>query len=447
MSTIYLPVEVGRRELMSRAFLATRLANEGHETFVFVSDFFDRWGWPGPGVYIGKNVLRSFPPHDLQFYHRMKAAGVALWYLDEESAIFIGDGPEEWAPQLGRRNDATVLARDDKMLVWGEFQKKYFEDLGAPPAIELVGSINFELYRPEYRDVFAEYDAGETGGLKDYVLFNTRFAAPNPFWFQGGHVINSSLYTAFVTDQERYAILAHEGMVMYDFIGLIADLALRFPDQQICLRPHPQENPQFYRDVFEPVANVRIADGGDAGSWIRRARCLVQNGCTTGLQANIAQKPVITFVPPGAINPSATCPLPNEVGTIVETREQAIAAIMDPPAEQPSGRWPVAISALDTIDRIAALVAAEAGPSATDEAHLRKIGRRNSLDSRLRQAAYRVIPGKIAEAATRERLLDRAFFARFPELVGIANRKWTAPVRVEQFSRDCWRVTPGRATR
>lgn len=442
MSTVYLPVEVGRRELMARAFLATRLAGEGHETFVFVSDFFDRWGWPGPGIYIGKNVFRDFPPHDMTFYKRMKAAGVSIWYHDEESAIFPGEGPEEWLHHLARRTDVTVMAADDKLLVWGEFQRNYYEQLKPPPELHLIGSVNFELYRPEYAEAFAEYDAKETGGLEDYILFNTRFTAPNPYWFGKGHVINSSLYTAFVSDAERYATLAHEGMVMYDFIGLIAELALKVPDRLICVRPHPSENPQFYRDVFAMLPNVKITDKGDAGSWIRRAACLVQNGCTTGLQANIAQKPVITFVPPGSIDPVASCPLPNECGTLVETREQAIAAILAPPSEQRTGRWPMVISSLDTINTLARLVSAKKGTSSINEAHLKRIARRNLLDTVVRQTAYRAVPGKLKEVALRERLLDRPLFARFPELVAVASRKWTAPVRVDACSRDCWRVRP-----
>lgn len=442
MSTVYLPVEIGRRELMSRAFLATRLANEGHETFVFVSDLFDRWGWPGPGIYIGKNVFRAFPPHDMTFYDRMKAAGVSIWYHDEESAIFPGEGPAEWLFHLTRRTDVTVMAPDDKLLVWGEFQRDYYDRLKPPPELHMIGSINFELYRPEYADAFAQYDAKETGGLDDYILFNTRFAAPNPYWFAKGHVINSDLYTSFVTDAERYATLAHEGIVMYEFVGLIAELALKVPEQLICVRPHPGESPQFYRDVFAMLPNVKVTDKGDAGSWIRRARCLVQNGCTTGLQANVAQKTVITFVPPGSVNAAASCPLPNECGTIVETRDQALAAILDPPSEQLTGRWPMVISSLDTIDTIARLVSAEGKPSAIDEAHLGRIARRNALDARVRRAAYRAVPGKLKQVATRERSLDRPLFARFPELVAIANHKWAAPVRVEAYSRDCWRVRP-----
>jgi len=442
MSTIYLPVEVGRRELMSRAFLATRLAREGHETFVFVSDFFDRWGWPGPGIYIGKNFFRGFPPHDMTFYDRMKVAGISVWYHDEESAIFAGEGPDEWLPWLARRADVTVMAPDDKVLVWGEFQRAYFEQLRPPPEVHMIGSINFELYRPEYAAAFADYDAQETRGLKDYVLFNTRFPAPNPFWFGQGHVINSDLYTAFTTDEERYATLANEGIMLYNFIGLIAELALKYPELTICLRPHPQENPHFYRSLFKPFSNVLIADTGDAGAWIRRSRCLVQNGCTTGLQANIAQKPVITFVPPGTADRAGTCALPNECGTLVSTYKEAINAIMEPPEDQATGRWPMVISSLETVEKVVRLIAGEKNVSSTDEKHLRRIARRNQLDAPLRALAYRLVPGKLKGSATRERLLDRSLFARFPNLVAIAQRQWESPVRVEAYSRDCWRVVP-----
>ena len=76
MTTIFLPIEISRREAVAKAFLASSLVRRGHDVLVFKSDVFDRMGWPGPGIYIGKNVFRAGPPHDLSFLQSMRGHGI-----------------------------------------------------------------------------------------------------------------------------------------------------------------------------------------------------------------------------------------------------------------------------------------------------------------------------------------------------------------------------------
>lgn len=439
---VYLPVEVSRREIMSRTFLACRLASAGHDVLVFASDLFDRFGWPGPGIYIGKNVFRTYVPHDMRYYRAMKAVGIAVWYHDEENAIFPGAGPEQWEEQLERRTDLTGLDRDDKVLVWGNFQKAYYASKRLAADVQVVGSVNFELYRPEYADLFADYDQRQTQGAEGYILVNTRFASLNAFYTGRGHVIHSELWTSFASDPERYEALSREGVMLYHFVGLIAELAMKHPQERIFIRPHPIESPDLYRQVFGPLSNVALADSGDAGSWIRRSRCLLHNGCTTAIQASIAQKPVITFMPWDAGEDEATPPLPNEVGTIVRTRDEAIRAIFTPQAKVETGRWPMAISNLATLDSIEALVSASETRAGVDEGRLKAIGRRSTIDFAARHSVYRLFPGKWREVQMRERYFDRSLFNRFAELTEMARKRWPSPVQVERIGPECWRVRP-----
>lgn len=441
-TVIYLPVEVSRRELISRAFLSCRLANSGHDVLVFASDLFDRFGWPGSGVYIGKNVFRTYVPHDLRFYDAMKAAGIAVWYHDEESGVLPGAGPSDWEWQLDRRADVSILGQDDKVLAWGEFQKVHYERKRLRAPVHLVGSVNFEIYRPEYAPLFADYDREQTGGAEDYILFNTRFATVNGYYTGKGHAINSGLHTDYVSDPERFEGLSQDGILLYHMVGLIAELALNHPEERIFVRPHPIENPDFYRQVFATLPNVALADKGDAGSWIRQARCLVHNGCTTAIQANIAEKPVISFVPSDTQELKAASPLPNEVGAVVATRAEAIEAIFNAGREQAKGSWPIAISNLHTIDAIDELVAVHKRASSLDEKKLRSVGTRSTADFRMRHAAYPLFPAKMKSVRMRERFFDRRFFNRFGELVRIANGHWRAPVTVERVAPECWRVRP-----
>lgn len=438
---VYLPVEVSRREIMSRAFLACRLASAGHDVLVFASDLFDRFGWPGPGIYIGKNVFRSYVPHDLRYYEAMKAAGIAVWYHDEEAGLYPGEGPAEWAEHLDRRTDVSVLAEDDKVLAWGNYQADHYARTGIAAQVHVVGSVNFELYRPEHAPLFDDYDREQTGGAEDFVLVNTRFGFANGFYTGDGDLI-SELYAGAMTTAERYENFSQEGVLLHHMVGLVAQLAVEHPEQRIVVRPHPAENPDFYRGVFKLLPNVLIGDWGDVGSWIRRSRCLVHNGCTTAIQASIAQKPVITFVPADSRMDRSTPPVLNELGAIVKTREEAIREIFAPQAKAETGRWPTAISCLDTLDSIEGLVSARGMSSKVNESRLKAIGRRSAVDFTARHSVYRFFPAKWREVQMRERYFDRSLFNRFGKLTGMARKRWPNPVQVERVGPECWRVRP-----
>jgi surface carbohydrate biosynthesis protein len=408
-----------------------------------MSDFFDGTPWPGPGIYIGKNVFRDYPPHNLSFLKAMKAAGIRVWYHDEEGGLYCGKEPRDWEKELASRVDPSSLGPDDKILTWGDYQADYYRRVGVAADVRVTGTVNFEMYRPEYAASFAEYDAEQTGGAHDYVLYNGRFGAANGYYTGRGHIINDSYFSGFFGAQHRFDLLSSEGLLLYSFVGLLAQLALSNPHLKVYVRPHPGEDPRFYANIFSSIRNIRLADSGDAGSWIRRARCLVQNGCTTAIQAYIAGKPVITYAPPDTDDP-ATVPLPNEVGTKVHSRTDAIAAILNPPLEQASGRWPLAISRLNTIDIIAELVAETTDSGSVDEERLRRIVRMRAIDRSLRGIAYRVLPSKGAAASMRARFFDHDSFERLPTFVDISNQHWGSNVRVQRLTRYCWRLRSSR---
>ena len=205
MSTVYLPVEVSKRELVAKTILAGSLAASGHLVLLFRSDLFDRVGWPGPGIYIGKNVFRSGPPCDLQFLHRMRNAGIRIWHLDEEGGIYLGNDEEAWRDFLSRRFDPQLLDQKDKVLAWGDWQAEFFKHQDLSASVHMVGHTNFDIYRAHYADALKSFDVEQTGGRRDYILVNTRFTTSNAPVTGDLHMINSAVVRGFF-DQKLLCI-------------------------------------------------------------------------------------------------------------------------------------------------------------------------------------------------------------------------------------------------
>lgn len=440
MNTVYLPVEVSKREIVARAFLSARLASSGHRVITFRLDLFNRTGWPGPGIFVGKQFMNCYPPHDLSQYHKMKAAGLKVWFLDEEGGIYAGTKESQWKNELSRFWDLSFLGSDDKVLSWGEWQDEYWSTQPLSAQRHIVGAPNFDVYRSIYASSLSEFDAAQTGGRSNYILLNTRFAIANALNNGESHFINHGLIAKGYPAEQRVKWLAADGVIFYQFIGLVGALATRFPSREIILRPHPVEDPSTYQKMLASFPNVTVTGHGDASSWIRRCDILIHNGCTTAVQAAVAGKPVITYIPPSAASESNAA-LPNKIGVTATEPEEVFELIERGVAPTGAQVWQRTISEADAIERIAELVDREAPviPQATVESVLRA-ARFFDASEVPRTLARLMLRQKKEEARRSMAKFDPSFFQLFPKLVEKAAAYYGFQVTTRRHSRFCYTV-------
>lgn len=80
-------------------------------------------------------------------------------------------------------------------------------------------------------------------------------------------------------------------------MNIVEQMAMRFPDLQIIVRPHPLESVDVWRSHFQNFSNVLVRDGGSAIPWMSAARCVIHSACTTGIEAYILNRPVTEYYP------------------------------------------------------------------------------------------------------------------------------------------------------
>ena len=356
MNTIYLPVEVSKRELCSRAFLACSLASKGNKVYVFEHTLFDRIGWPEAGIYIGKNCFRTEIPHSLKYYKKMKRSNVDVWLLDEEGGIFFSKDKSEWVRALSNRFDLTALNSSDKVLYWGKWQNQAYKSKNIKADEHITGSPNFDIFQKKYSEIFRDYDLGITGGLKDFILINTRFGLGNS---DLGHefVLNVLPFSDSFTELEKIKWIIEENQLMYSMIEMIINLAERNPNVTFVLRSHPDEDISTYNTLLRKFDNIKINCDGTVDSWIRQSRAVIHNGCSTAIQAFIAEKKVITYAPPLFKENLSTPGLPNTIGYLAKNVNEVNNYLLKKNNEgEFNMEWMDTISHLDSIDYITKLI-------------------------------------------------------------------------------------------
>lgn len=444
MTTIFLPIEISRREAVAKAFLASRLVGQGHDVLIFKSDIFDRVGWPGAGIYIGKNVFRASPPHDLSFLKAMRRHGIKTWYLEEEGGIYQGNSEREWCQFLAKRMDPAVLGEQDKVLTWGEWQREYLDAKSSKAEVLTSGTANFEMLHPRYHEALRAFDLAETGNQEDFILVNTRFTISNARDNGASHFIHDSPVTKIFDRETLFRKLASDGMLFHAFIELIAALSFQLPSKQIVVRPHPGENAEAYRRIFAPVSNVTVASSGDAGSWIRSCSCLIHNGCSTAIQAEIAEKPVVTFVP-SEDKAELIAGLPNRVGVTLRSVGDVLEFLPNRlgNSDRSTPQWKRTISRLDTIDFVTDLVGRESFEHRPlKRAEARRLALQYDTWELPRKVARLALPAKRRTHRHTMGLFDHSFFGRLPDLGACAAVYYGHPVHVQRLSSFCYLFTP-----
>ena len=439
MSIIYLPVELINRELMARAFLSVKLAENNFKVFIFEHTFFDRNGWANHGIYIGKNCFRTEVPYSKKFYKRMKESGVNLWYLDEEGGVYNGD-KDNWEAALLCRLDPKDLDFDDKILTWGKWQKKIFSLKESKAEIVISGIPNFDILDPSYQKSFLKSDLIATQGKKDYILINTRFGTGNSKI--GINEVFSSNRPHSTNQPELYVEknFITENQIMFDMIELCIFIASSLPNEQLIIRPHPTEDFKIYKILTKKIKNIHVIFSGGVEPWIRMSKMLIHNGCSTAIQAIIADKRVVTYLPPNRtkLQVEYSPGLPNTIGAISKTHEEVLTLINEFDSKSLDNTWKETVSELKSIDFILKLLEENSKNKENNINGFNSIGFRAFFSEKSRDILRKTIGSMVPRNKNNQ--FNYKQFSNITSMVKLANQHYKSNVKCKKITDGCYQV-------
>lgn len=325
------PVEIINRELDFRLFLACLGAHDDNRVWIGrPRTIYSLGSFMQEGVYVGKNIFGLPPNLTLHRYDKLKRRGFKFVHLDEEGAVYRG-GAESWRQELRRRFDPTCLAEDDYMCTWGDFQRDFYKSFEPKCSanVRTTGHPRFDLYKPDYRDYYAQAAKRLRERYGDFVLINSNLHRVNHH--EGLECVFSERLNYHAKDSRRRSEFfdrwRHLSCTFTSFVHLINRLSVEFPDTNIVVRPHPSENKAFYDTAFGDVPNVHAVREGSVGPWLLACKAMIHDGCTTGLEAYLADVSIINFKPVADAQHDAF--LPNLFGRRCSTEEEVVEHLHD----------------------------------------------------------------------------------------------------------------------
>ncbi|MFU8804295.1 MAG: surface carbohydrate biosynthesis protein [Bradymonadaceae bacterium] len=327
---ILFPVETITRELDSMLFLGVLCARRDNRVFIGRHDVLMKLShFLEGGVYMGKDAIRPRFTRNLKDHTTLKDRGFVFMHLDTEGAVYTG-GEDDWRDSLKARLDPTVLSPRDFVLTWGDFQRDHYRSLKPLCAenIRTTGHPRFDLYKEAYRSYYAPQTRVLNERYGDFILINTNLARANNKMGPGFVFSPSSGYhrNQPATRQETVEMWTYKTHVLTAFVQLVHRLNHEFPHTPIVVRPHPSENDDFYRLVFNGLENVHVVYEGAVTPWLLACKILIHDGCTTGLEAHFGDRKIINYKA-AAADKHLDYYLPNLFGTTCHTEDEVLAGL------------------------------------------------------------------------------------------------------------------------
>jgi len=298
-ASLIIPVENQVRELDAKILLSCVAAQRGFSCIIgsrlelnFHVASFPR------SIYLSKSMMAR----SVKMFRIMKKLGHEIAAWDEEAMVHMQ--PETY---YSHRLSPVALKNVSHLFAWGEDNAHLWRQYPALPEnipIHITGNPRGDLLRPEMCGYFAREAEDLRKAYGDFILINTNFGEVNAFY------PNQNLFRPPVKPGEepkfgraamgmsrKFAegLRDYKQSIFEDFKRLIPALEKAFPNYTIVVRPHPTENHQVYHEIASRCERVRVTNEGNVILWLRAAKALVHNGCTTGIEAYLMRVPAVSY--------------------------------------------------------------------------------------------------------------------------------------------------------
>ncbi len=283
-TNIYLPIEIKRRELYARIYFAIHASTKGFRVTIGRKNRFNEFYDKIPsGNFITKSLFRNFDE-----IKKLRGLGHKIFFLDEEGLMCFNKNFTH------RRITKEGLELLDYFFTWGknhksditnlfpEFEKKFH--ITGNPRFDIIKKNSKKFYSDEIKRI------KEIHG--DFYLLTTKFGKVNYVkrknvisWYDTQ--VNKGILRTEETKEVCKRSIKHEEENIKNFFEFIKLFSESFPSKKLMILVHPAEEISVYANLIKNMDNIKLASGFSTNSWILSSDLIIQNNCTTSVEAYI----------------------------------------------------------------------------------------------------------------------------------------------------------------
>jgi surface carbohydrate biosynthesis protein len=290
---VFIPIETKVREFDSRMLLAFSFLKNGCEVFIGSRAGVIREAQIFKGVSV---IYKSYSQSLSGFFRRIKKDGGFVYILEEEGLVMYRD---EVASMMSKV-PINSLSEVDCYFFSGNRTFKIARSLhGDLGNFLCTGNARFDLISLKYRPYFENVIEGIREKYGRFILINTSFGSGNTFdgkEAQMNRIKRNKDYTLDFKELLKRKIRWDEENIK-NYCLLVKKLASSYSALNFVVRPHPSEGLDYYLKEFDGFENIFVDRKGNVVNWLFSAEAVIHCDCTTGIEAFLAEKPVISYSP------------------------------------------------------------------------------------------------------------------------------------------------------
>ena len=278
--TIYLIIEIEKRELDSKILLGILAAKKGFKVAITKKTrLYEKIHIIKSGIIF----LKSFGSNIDKYLFKIKKYGHILTGLDEEG-LQVYD--KDWL--IGKRFSNNLVKNIKFIFAWGLNSKKIYLDhfkkfsnkidviAAGNPRIDILKRKYNKHYNSEVKIIKKKY--------KNFILIATQFLKYNrKNGFQDRIILDKNKYSKKEIYNWTNSVI-YQKKNFYEFEKTYEYLNKKFEKKLFLIRPHPGEDEKYYNKIAKKYKNFKIINSNDSIiPWILASETLISNNCTTAI--------------------------------------------------------------------------------------------------------------------------------------------------------------------
>lgn len=294
---LHLPIEWFMRELPAKLLLGCFAAAAGYRVMIGDQKLFRKNIHRLPrGLYLRK----SFTPGQYSEIEDLIAHGMTLLGNDEEFFAYYGaKGINVFS--AARVNEST-MDHMKAVFVWGERLADIMDELfpGTASKMVVTGTARLDLYRPEFRQIYAADAARYRDQYGPFILFNSNLPVATAF-----DSADDLMRAIGKIADGHYDEVRHYNDRMFDFFGrtlkefieAIPRVKAAFPNHKLVIRPHPVDRLEVWNKVAQADDGIVVVRENHVAPWLLASEAMFHHGCSTAIEGWLLGTPVISYQP------------------------------------------------------------------------------------------------------------------------------------------------------
>jgi len=291
-------MEVTTREFYSKSLLAFLLIQKGYSVVV-VYGLGDSVRRLPRGLYLINSIYENS-------YEKLKKIfnfGNIIHLLDEEGIVIRSTA--EYLKRLPTRNLKFI----SKFFCTGQNQFEVLkEGLGYNGGgLVLSGNPRINILDKKFNAIEHRRVVEIKERYGDFVLIVSNFGTVN-LWgsepsLSSRYISKKEIFLKQGLLKDRDSIddfdkrFEHYEFIFQAFVSFVKKAGQNYKDFNFVVRPHPAEDPEIWKSIGGLFDNVHIVYEGNLTEWIKASRLVIQNGCTSALEALVLSTPCISYRP------------------------------------------------------------------------------------------------------------------------------------------------------